>query len=49
MKKQKVIITHNADEINSWLELGWFIIHVIGLPNAGRGDQICFVIEKLEI
>lgn len=49
MKKQKVIITNTSDEINSWLELGWFIVHAIGLPNAGDRDQICFVIEKLEI
>lgn len=49
MKEQKVIITNTSEEINSWLELGWFIVHAIGLPKAGDGDQICFVIEKLEL
>ena len=53
MVKQKVVMTKSESTINSYLDDGWIVKHVVPqvVSSSGTGSwdkegEICFVIEK---
>jgi hypothetical protein len=45
MKKQRVIITNYANDINTHLDKGWYVVSVTSSHNTS-GNYFCFIIEK---
>lgn len=51
MKKQRIVITNDAMEINSWIDEGWSVVSVTPQYIGGAFSYVaegafCFLIEK---
>jgi hypothetical protein len=47
MKKQWVIITNYANDVNTYLDKGWYVVSVTSSHNtSASGNHFCFIIEK---